>query len=59
MSSLQAKGSLEEGDEFIEEASVLVVVDEFLQLISVDDNVETADLSKTELLRVHTGKADL
>jgi hypothetical protein len=56
---LQAEGRLEEGDQLVEEAKVLVVVDEFLKFVSVDHNVETTDLSETEFLRVHTSKTDL
>ena len=59
MSSLQPEGGLKEGDELIEVAAVLVVVDEILQLISMDYDVKTTDLSKTELLMVYTGKTDL
>lgn len=59
VSPFQTQGSLKEGDELVEEATVLVVVDEVLELVCMHDNVQTTDLSETELLRVHTRKADL
>ena len=39
--------------------TVLVVVDQVLQLISMDHDVETTDLGQTELLSIHAGEAHL
>ena len=59
MCALQAERRLEEGDQLVEVATVLVVVDEVFEFVSVNHDVETTDLSETELLRVYTGKTDL
>ena len=59
MCALQAERRLKEGDQLVEIATVLVVVDEVLEFVSVNHDVETTDLSETELLRVYTGKTDL
>lgn len=40
-------------------SSHLVVVDQFLQLISMHHNMETAHLGQPELLSIHTSKAHL
>lgn len=37
----------------------MVVVDQLLQLVSVNHDVETAHLGKSELLSIHAGKAHL
>ena len=59
MCALQAKRRLKEGDQLVEVATVLVVVDKVFEFVSVNHNVETTDLSETELLRIYTGKTDL
>ena len=56
---LQAKRRLKEGDQLVEVATVLVVVDEVLQFVGMHHDVETTDLSETELFRVNTSKTDL
>lgn len=57
--ALQAERRLQQSDELLKVASVLVVADQVLQLIGVDHNVEAADLRQAELLAVHAGKAHL
>lgn len=37
----------------------LVIVDQFLQLISMHHNVKATHLGQAELLPIHTGKANL
>jgi len=46
---LQAKSGFQQEDKLFKVASVLVVVDELLQLIGVHYDVEPADLGETEL----------
>lgn len=53
------KGSFQERDELLKVASVLVVVDELLQFISVHHNVQAAHLGQAELLIIHASEADL
>eukprot|EP00128_Syssomonas_multiformis_P005980 Colp12_sorted_trinity150504_noHs@23513 len=55
--TLKAKTSLEERDKLIKVAASLIVVDKLLKLVSVDNNVETANLGKAELLSVNAGIA--
>lgn len=57
--ALQAQRGLQQGDELLEVASVLVVADQVLQLVGVDHDVKAADLRKTEFLAVHARKAHL
>lgn len=57
--ALQAQRGLQQGDELLEVASVLVVADQVLQLVGVDHDVKAADLCKTEFLAVHARKAHL
>ena len=45
MSPLEAQGSLKERYELIKVAPVLIIVDEVSQLIGVNNNMETTDLS--------------
>ena len=59
VSSLETQGSLEEGDELVEVAAVLVVLDQVVQLVSMYNNMEATDLGEAELLSIHAGKADL
>lgn len=37
----------------------LVVIDEFLQFISMDNDVQATHLGQAELVSIHTGKAHL
>ena len=57
--ALQAQRRLQQGDQLLEVAPVLVVADELLQLVSVDHDVQAADLGQPELLAVHARKAHL
>lgn len=59
MCPLQAQRSLEELDQFLKVAPVLVVVDELFQFVGVDHDVETAHLGQTELLAVYAREAYL
>ncbi|GKT40436.1 uncharacterized protein ColSpa_00617 [Colletotrichum spaethianum] len=57
--TLEAKTLLQQANKLIEVAVALILLDEGLQLLSIDDEVETADLGKTELLLLHAGLVDL
>ncbi|KAF3851321.1 hypothetical protein F7725_013093, partial [Dissostichus mawsoni] len=57
--ALQAQRSLQQSDELLEVCAVLIVADQVLQLVSVDHNVEAADLCQPELLAIHTRKTHL
>ena len=59
MGTLETKTSLEELHELVKVALTLVKVDEALELVSVDDNVETTDLGEAELLGLDAQKVDL
>lgn len=59
MSPLEAQGSLKERYELIKVAPVLIIVDEVSQLIGVNNNMETTDLSQTELTCINARKANL
>lgn len=59
MSALETETGLEERDELVGESSVLVKLDEGLELFGVDDEVKTANLRETELLLVDTSSVDL
>ena len=59
VSPLQSQRGLQQSDELLEVAAVLIVADQILQLVSVDHDVEAADLCQPELLAVNTRKAHL
>jgi hypothetical protein len=59
VSSLKTKTSFEERNELVGVSTVLVKLDERLKFFGVDDEVETTDLSETELLLVDTSSVDL
>ena len=56
---LLTQAGFHEGDDLLEEAPVLVVVDEFVQLVGVDNDVQAAHLCQTELPTIHAGEANL
>jgi hypothetical protein len=51
--------SLKQRNEFIKVSALFVVPDKLLQLVSMYDNVQTADLSQAKLQLVHTCEAHL
>eukprot|EP00123_Amoebidium_parasiticum_P016952 comp23654_c0_seq1/m.40409 comp23654_c0_seq1/g.40409 ORF comp23654_c0_seq1/g.40409 comp23654_c0_seq1/m.40409 type:complete len:589 (+) comp23654_c0_seq1:220-1986(+) len=57
--TLQTKTGLQKGDDLIEVAPADVVVDQLLQLVGMDHNVQTGNLSQPELLGIHAGIAHL
>mmetsp|Transcript_31357 Transcript_31357/g.52888 ORF Transcript_31357/g.52888 Transcript_31357/m.52888 type:complete len:467 (-) Transcript_31357:1669-3069(-) len=57
--ALHVETSLDEGDELLKVAALLIVVDDLVELLGVDDDVETTDLSRAELLGIDAGSADL
>ena len=59
VSPLQAEGGLQQLDQLLKVAAVLVVVDELLQLVGVHHDVETAHLGQPELLAIDAGEANL
>ena len=59
VSSLQTECRLQKLDELLEEAPGLVEVNEFLQLVSVYHNVESAHLRHPELSRFYTRETHL
>jgi hypothetical protein len=59
LTTLQAKTGLEQADELVKVAVSLVLFDKVGKLFCVHDEVETADLSKTELLPGNAGLVDL
>ncbi|KAI6757104.1 hypothetical protein HG531_002929 [Fusarium graminearum] len=59
VSTLEAKTLLEKADELIEVTVALVLLNQSLKLLSIDNQVETTNLGKAELLLLHTGFVDL
>jgi hypothetical protein len=57
--ALKTETGFEEGDELVGVALELVELDERRELLGVDDEVETANLSEAELLLVDAGGVDL
>lgn len=57
--ALEPECLLEQRDELVEVAAVLVVVDELVELVGVHDDVQAAHLREAELLLVDAGEADL
>jgi len=57
--SLKTKASFKEADELVKVAIALVLLDKLRKLLSMNNEVETANLSKTELLLGNTGLIDL
>ena len=57
--ALQTEGGFEQRDEFLEVATVLVIVYEVFELVCVNHDVETAHLRQSELLVVDTSEAHL
>ena len=59
VSTLKAETLLEQADEFVEVSVVLVVLDKFLQLLGINNQVKTANLGKAEFLLANTGSMNL
>lgn len=57
--AFEAQSGLQQSYELLEIPAVLIVADQFLQLVSVDHDVKTADLRQPKLLAVHACKAHL
>jgi len=59
VTSLQGQRTLQQLDQLIETALILIVAYHTLEFIGVHDNVEAARLCQAELLAVNAGEADL
>jgi hypothetical protein len=59
MRSLKTQSSFHQCNQFVKEAVVFVLMDEFLQFLGMDNQVETADLSETEFSLVDTRLVDV
>ena len=59
VSALKTKSRLEQRNELLKETTLLIVADELLKLVTVDDDVKTADLCKAELLCINAREVDL
>jgi|SRR5579859_597211 len=53
--TLKTQTSFHQGNKFVEETVVLVLLDQLLQLFCVDNQVEAANLGQTEFSLVDTG----
>src|ERR1700733_7737861 len=59
MRALKTETGFHQSDEFVKETVILVLLDQFLQLFRVDNQIETANLSETELSLVDTCLVDM
>ena len=59
VSALETQALLEQADELIEVSVALIVLYKFLELLGINNQVETADLSKPKFLLVDAGFVDL
>jgi hypothetical protein len=54
-----AECCFEQLNEFFEVAAVQIVVDQFFQFFSLNDDLNAANLSQTKLLSINTSETDL
>jgi len=59
MSSLKTQSSFHQSNQFVKEAIVFVLLDEFLQFLGMDNQIKTTDLRETEFSLVDTRLVDL
>jgi len=59
MSSLKTQSSFHQGNQFVKEAIVFVLLDEFLQFLGMNNQIKTTDLSETEFSFIDTRLVDL
>ena len=59
VSSLETEPGFEKRDELVGVTSVLVKLDERLKFLGMNDEIETTDLSESELLLVDTSSVNL
>uniref|UniRef100_A0A1I7SU87 Secreted protein n=1 Tax=Bursaphelenchus xylophilus TaxID=6326 RepID=A0A1I7SU87_BURXY len=59
MSSFESECSFEKANQLLEVAGLLIIIDQFLQFVSMNNNMKTTDLSQPEFLLINTSKADL
>lgn len=55
--AFQAESRFKQVNQFLKVATILVIVDQVLQLVGMDDYMQAAHLSETELLVVDAGEA--